>query len=198
MINGTIDNFIGIYENALDSKECDDLIDYYNRMSALDLVVDHTAYSKSASHIGRKDKTVFMLDKNLLSLPETSNLLNNFLSNFWACYNDYASEYSSILDIKKVGMHMIRFQKTSPGEGFHYWHFENGGLESSSRFLTFQIYLNDVFDGGETEFLYYSKRISPAAGKLIIWPAGFTHTHRGNPPLKGNKYIMTGWLYILE
>jgi hypothetical protein len=198
MITGSIKDFIGVYENVLNSEECLELISYYESMTKLDLVIDQSGYSQSPSHVGRKDKTIFMLDKTVLALPETSILLEKFLSKFWACYNDYVDEYSSIQDVKKIGMHMIRFQKTSPTGGFHYWHFENGEAEASSRIITFQIYLNDILEGGETEFLYYSKRIKPEKGKLIIWPAGFTHTHRGNPPLNDNKYILTGWLYIIE
>ena len=56
------------------------------------------------------------------------------------------------------------------------------------------LYLNYVDDGGETEFLYQHKRFKPEAGKLLIWPAPWTHLHRGNPPLKGEKYIITSWI----
>ena len=56
------------------------------------------------------------------------------------------------------------------------------------------IYLNDGYGGGETEFLYQSLRIEPKMGKVIIFPAGWTHTHRGNPPIGGNKYILTSWV----
>mgnify|MGYP003351836575 CR=1 FL=1 len=55
------------------------------------------------------------------------------------------------------------------------------------------MYLNDVEEGGETEFLYYPKRIKPKKGTLIMWPAGFTHTHRGNPPISNEKYIVATW-----
>jgi hypothetical protein len=58
------------------------------------------------------------------------------------------------------------------------------------------LYLNDVEEGGETEFLYLKKRIKPQQNRLLIWPAGFTHTHRGNPPLSNNKYIITGWVEL--
>ena len=56
------------------------------------------------------------------------------------------------------------------------------------------MYLNTVEEGGETEFLYLAKRFKPVRGRVLIWPAGFTHVHRGNPPLTGEKYIATSWL----
>jgi hypothetical protein len=55
------------------------------------------------------------------------------------------------------------------------------------------VYLNDVQNGGETEFLYQSLRIKPTKGTAIVWPSEFTHTHRGNPPLSNNKFIITSW-----
>jgi len=56
------------------------------------------------------------------------------------------------------------------------------------------LYLNDVEEGGETEFLYQKMRVKPTKGTILIWPADWTHTHRGNPPLSGDKYIYTGWM----
>ena len=58
------------------------------------------------------------------------------------------------------------------------------------------VYLNDDFKGGETEFLYYKRREQPEKGKLLLWPAGYTHTHRGGMVLEGNKYVITGWYYL--
>ena len=59
---------------------------------------------------------------------------------------------------------------------------------------TFILYTLDVEEGGELEFLYQSKRIKPKKGDFVLWPGGFTHMHRGNPPLQGIKYIYTGWI----
>ena len=86
-----------------------------------------------------------------------------------------------------------KFQRTRPGEGFHEWHFENSGEVPYRRLVT-MLYLNTVEEGGETEFLYLHRRIQPRRGRLLVFPAGFTHTHRGNPPLSNDKYILTSWL----
>jgi hypothetical protein len=67
-------------------------------------------------------------------------------------------------------------------------------LEHRTRICAFILYLNDVEEGGETEFLYQKTRIKPERNKLILWPTSYTHIHRGNPPLSGEKYILTGWV----
>ena len=56
-------------------------------------------------------------------------------------------------------------------------------------------YLNDVDDGG-TEFLYQNLITPAEKGLTLIWPAGFTHTHRGVVSQTKTKYIATGWYSI--
>ena len=55
--------------------------------------------------------------------------------------------------------------------------------------------MNDIDEAGETEFLYQNKRLVPKKNRLLIWPADWTHTHRGNPPIgQKDKYILTTWI----
>jgi len=60
--------------------------------------------------------------------------------------------------------------------------------------LLFQFYLNDVAEGGETEFYYQQRKVEARQGRLIIAPAGFTHTHKGNVSRSGDKYVATSWI----
>jgi hypothetical protein len=90
----------------------------------------------------------------------------------------------------------MKIQKTKPGQGYHVWHTEATTRENCNRLFAFMLYLNDVDEGGETEFLYLKKRFTPQKNRLLIWPAGFTHTHRGNQPLSGEKYVITGWIEL--
>jgi len=88
--------------------------------------------------------------------------------------------------------------KYRAGEGgYRHWHaeiFPDQQCESLHRVLFFIYYLNDVEAGGETEFLFQKFKVQPKKGRMIIAPAGFTHTHRGNVPQSGDKYILSSWL----
>ena len=93
----------------------------------------------------------------------------------------------------------INLQRYRAGSGgYPYWHCElyprDPSCETLHRMLLWTIYLNDGFEDGETEFLYQRRRIVPAAGTLLVAPTAFTHTHRGNTPVGGDKYIATSWV----
>lgn len=82
--------------------------------------------------------------------------------------------------------------------GYPYWHCENyprdRECDALHRVLLWSVYLNEEFEAGETEFLYQQRLVKPRTGSLVLAPAGFTHTHRGNRPIGGDKYIATSWI----
>ena len=93
----------------------------------------------------------------------------------------------------------INLQRYTAGEGgYPYWHCElyprDANSETLHRTLLWTIYLNDAFDEGETEFLYQRRKVVPKTGSVLIAPTAFTHTHRGNRPVGGDKYIATSWI----
>lgn len=82
--------------------------------------------------------------------------------------------------------------------GYPYWHCElyprDAHAETLHRWLLWTVYLNDDFTEGETEFFYQQRKIVPRTGSLLIAPTAFTHTHRGNRPRGGDKFIATSWI----
>jgi len=84
--------------------------------------------------------------------------------------------------------------------GYPYWHCEtypkmgDASGETLHRVLLWSVYLNEGFGGGETEFVHQRRCVEPRTGALLLAPAAFTHTHRGNQPRGGNKYIATSWV----
>jgi len=93
----------------------------------------------------------------------------------------------------------INLQWYAAGEGgYPYWHCElyprDPAAETLHRHLLWTLYLNDDFEAGETEFLFQERKIAPRTGSLLIAPTAFTHTHRGNRPEGGDKFIATSWI----
>lgn len=87
----------------------------------------------------------------------------------------------------------FNIQKFKPDEGFFLDHFEAGSLHTSDRLMVFMVYLNTVTDKGQTKFTYYDHLEEAVEGKILIWPTGYTHTHRSVPSPTQTKYIITGW-----
>ncbi|ALI95588.1 hypothetical protein APZ24_gp223 [Ostreococcus lucimarinus virus 2] len=90
-----------------------------------------------------------------------------------------------------------QIQRTDPN-GFFSWHSDfYTEKEAGTRLLTFIWYLNTLQPEQEgcTEFID-GTIIKPEAGKLLIFPATWTNIHRGCVLKSGQKYIVTGWLYI--
>lgn len=185
-------NFIGIYENAFTEKECKDTIKLFEN------------YHKSGYTYGREN--LVLKDDISVNISPTMELdwNPNFISSFHKRFYDYIypiynNQYPILQELKKHRSKYIKIQKTFPTQGYHIWHCEHDAYDfSQNRVLSWILYLNDVTEGGETEFLYQSLRFKPKTGTFILFPAYFTHTHRGNPPLSGIKYIATGWVEFVN
>lgn len=91
----------------------------------------------------------------------------------------------------------FRIARYQPGEHFEYHSDNIGG--SVTRVITAQWYLNDVAEGGATEFPWYGVGVQPREGRLMLAPVGWTFLHRGAPPVSGPKYIIITQLHqVLE
>jgi hypothetical protein len=116
------------------------------------------------------------------------------------CYK-YKIKYNESGDVGEwVISEPINIQKYNPGCCYKIWHAErtNSHPIYTKRHLVFMTYLNDVTDQGETEFLYQNVKVQPKKGRTLIWPADWTHTHRGIKSPTQHKYITTGWLSYVE
>ena len=191
-MNSEYDNFIGIYNNVFEDGFCKHIIDNFE-----DVVVKNNVGSDRTREAQRHVKDDYHHFNNVNDIfPYYNNIpVNNvFYDGLQNCYSDYINKYSA-LDNFNIHGNAVKIQRSAPGQGYHVWHFEQSP-STAHRVLVYILYLNTIEEdnAGETEFLYLQKRIRPIENTLIIWPAGFTHTHRGNPVFgNSNKYIITGW-----
>jgi hypothetical protein len=189
-----ITNFIGVYDNYITEEECNKAIKLYEDQDKFNNTVNRIGVEK-ASILQKQDQQFFAAPFNLDVWWER---LKSMMLNFDLAWNHYIKNIGAD-NAYGVPFHFtdLKIQKTLPTEGYHVWHIEHGkGTENEKRAFVFSIYLNDVEDGGETEFLHFSKRVKPKKGRIVIWPAGFPYVHRGNPPLSGKKYILTSWMML--
>ena len=132
----------------------------------------------------------------MLARPDASGALKRIDAASLLHHDDTALN-QMILRLLRPGAINIQRYTANQG-GYPYWHCEHmpsdAQGESLHRTLLWTLYLNEEFTEGETEFFHQARKITPKTGALLIAPAAFTHTHRGNKPQGGDKYIATSWV----
>jgi hypothetical protein len=187
-------DFIGVFDGIFSKQYCDRWIKHFDEAEKNGLTYNRLQGMQRDSHINADD-SIDYANATFYHDHGMSLECREFNSAFWeVVYKLYAEKYSILKTSDQHKIYTVKIQRTKPQEGYHIWHCEDSTRLTRNRLLTFIMYLNDIEDGGETEFLYLSKRVKPVAGRVVLWPAGFTHTHRGNPPLSQSKYIITGWV----
>ena len=181
-------DFIGFYSSCLSREACAGIIRDAEPVfeARARRVVTQGAEQMPTFEFGRLDYSF----NATLHLPAAARIVDDALQ---SCVEQYAQAYFIAKQIRASSKE-VKLQKTPPRGGYHFWHCEHFSKETASRVLAWMIYLNDIPLGeGETEFIWQKLRVQPEAGKCLIWPTQFTHTHRGNPVYSTNKYIATGW-----
>jgi len=195
----SVDNrdFIGIYQNVYPEGFCKHLIAEFERLVNSGAGSNRQRSENALKH--DKDDVQLMLNFGCHSPADFENHSSEdlFFKGLQRCFDHYTGEYS-VLKTENINGSAMKMQRTNPGGGYHVWHSEQGSAKHADRVIVYTLYLNSLSekDGGETEYLYQKRRISPKENTMVLWPAAFTHTHRGNTVL-GNeaKYIVTGWFY---
>lgn len=189
--------FIGLYKNVYPEGYCQHMINEFER-----LVEGGVGYNRQKSENALKhnkdDMQLFLNIRIHQVVPfQDIDAIDMFFNGLQQCYESYTNRFSVLKDAVIHGTAM-KMQRTSPGGGYHIWHSEQGGKTHAERVLVYMLYLNSLTDkqAGETEFLYQQLRIKPEENTMVIWPAAYTHAHRGNVVHGENsKYIVTGWFY---
>jgi hypothetical protein len=176
-----MNNFIESFQFS-DTSICDELIEYHKNNKQVPGYVS-----------GRVDRTIKAstdvallhgkeLDKYCIQLQQA---VDNYISIYEWCNKGAPWMINECTNI----------QHYKPNEGFFAWHCERHSLvkPAITRHLAFMTYLNDVEDGGETEFLYQKVKFKPKKGLTLIFPVEWTHTHRGITSPTQDKYIATSW-----
>jgi len=191
--NHNIKDFIGVFDGYIKDEICNDIINLFE-ISEFDYKVLNRKQAENASR-NMKDDLSIIITRD--SVGEKENLLFELMKPVREALDVYLKE-TDILQfagIKELHIATTKIQKTLPSGGYHVWHCEKDYNKMCARFLVYTVYLNDIDEGGETEFLFQKTRLSPKKGRICFFPAQFPYVHRGNPPLNKEKYIVTSWFH---
>ena len=181
-------SFIGY--KTINEKVCNDLIEFF----------ENDKY-----FIAREGKTTTEVDKEIkdswdktLPIYCEHPTISDYTSYLQQCINGYYELFPNLNSIKFRLANEFNIQKYPRGGGYKTWHCERMSdmSKTNARVLAFMTYLNDVKEGGETQFLLQKTAIVPKKGLTVIWPSEWTHTHRGVPAPNEEKYIATGWFEL--
>ena len=170
-------NFISQYDNILS----EDILKFLQLI--IDKNISYTVRSTPLHHDKQIPLEPFW--------PDIAERVSQSLRD--VCLGEYLNKFPHLLKYFDWTSGVTLLQKTCPYEGFHDWHCEN--MKWNNKSIAWMIYLNDVEEGGETEFLYQQKKFKPIKNTALLWPGSWDHLHRGNPPISGDKYILTGWYH---
>jgi hypothetical protein len=191
--------FIKVYDNALSKEYCQKVIQAFDLSNEMKITTKRNDDTRIDSQ--KEFSTPFLTGETRLDSIDFNmeSICQEFFSTVVEKTQEYLEDIHIQEDIPGWYMRNMVVQKNDHTDcgGYHRFHCENLAPGMENRFLVYMLYLNDVPEGeGETEFLHQGLRIQPKAGSLLIWPAGFTHLHRGNPVNTTTKYIATGWVFL--
>lgn len=193
--------FIHTVSFTVPSKTCSEIIDKLN--NTLDYTKqDDSLMSCNSVIINENDESwnqIFIINENdeswnkiyidIKKLVEKSFLeYINIFPNAW-CPDE-------VMVIPEITLKKYEKNKGHFNQWHNDYYFDVALKEKLDKLpitTSFLIYLNDVSNGGETEFMQGTK-IKPSIGKIILFPAAFPYFHRGLIPRSDDKYIMNGWI----
>jgi len=188
-INSQQTHFIGCW-NLENNKLCNEITQFFENNKELQ-IQGITSYGKD---LKAKKTTDIPVNPHDLKNPKFE-VLKQYMDELYKCFIDYQNQWPFLKSvIKVVDVPGFNIQKYSRGDHFAQLHSERTTLDTLHRLFAWMTYLNDVDDGGQTNFNHYGIKIKPETGKTLIWPAEWTHAHTGEILKSGTKYIVTGWM----
>jgi hypothetical protein len=189
-------DFVGIYDESVPVELCNEFVENYEEAKKNETIIDCSVENETllVDNVGahKKDEVMFVTPTVSTMFPHPP--VREYFKFLHKCIKCYLKRY----EVRFTGAlynDIFKIHKVRKTEGYHSWHCEKADPANLDRVIVYMTYLEIPKKGGETEFLHQSLRIEPIVGRTLIWPAGYTHMHRGNPPLDGEKMYITGWLH---
>lgn len=181
-------DYVVAFDNALDRNFCDQLI------AQFDVMQDQWYRGGSSQSSSLAESSWSELNISAVADDAFKGFFLSKIENYLSKYNDmlnlsrpvpFRPRYEDLRMKKYASETVDRFQP----------HFDSTDIHPL-RYLVFLWYLNDVAEGGETEFCDLGVRVQARAGRLLMFPPYWMYQHAGLPPLSNDKYILSTYLLL--
>ena len=183
-------NFIGIYDDCLSADECKLVTDYFHK--------NKEKHEPGMIGYGFVDPELKDSTDFYCQFSDSSIIHQLLYGAIERGFRKYEEEHPGLQHTDRFSLYnSFNIQHYAPGGGFKLWHHETTNFVNypnpqTTRALAWMINLNDC-PGGGTEFLEQDFTMEAKRGKLSIWPASWTHIHKGQISETHEKFIATGW-----
>ena len=191
-----MDRYIKVYDDVIDADSCNLLIGKFESAEEDQYEVIRQA---------ERDKAIAFTQINLANSADWTSVQNGMLEVF----QDYIMHYINDCNIQPkqwpqtYGYEAIRIKRYLDNDYDRFDpHVDVMNSETSKRFLAFFVYLNDVDEGGETEFVQLTKpgthiplKIKAQQGRLLMFPPQWMYYHAGLKPVSNSKYLIHSYCH---
>jgi len=178
-----LSHFVRYYPEVLDRDACQQVIDHFEAHSQ-DHVIHQTDHYRFAEvNVSAEWPEIHKLTFEAI-FPNFSRYANDIgLRNEWP---------------DNMAFEQLRLKRYLPNDSDQFPdHVDVHDHESARRFLVAFLYLNDVEEGGCTEFPSWGQSFKPCAGSLLMFPPLWPWLHAGRKPITGPKYILGTYLHYI-
>lgn len=188
-----LSDYVKVYDDVLSPEICNELIRVFDELNPV-----KTPYMRKSEYEWDTDYRSF-LELDLSHQHEFKEFIPDYYARVRQVYDHYKSVTPSTYLPHKFGFEDARMKKYEANQHDQFgWHSDVGDYPSARRYLVMFAYLNDVDEGGETEFESEVEfTVKPKQGRMVVFPPMWMFPHRGKQPISGPKYILSTYLHYV-
>ena len=191
-----MDNLIRVYDDVVDKESCKRLIQKFE-----------DSKDTKPVKLDDGDNSISFTQLTMVEHKEWESVQAGMLEVF----QDYIMRYNIDVSLKSkqwpetYGYEAIRMKRYLDNDYDRFDpHVDVLNYETARRFLAFFIYLNDVEEGGETEFFFNKPgtfipfKVEPKRGRMLMFPPTWQYYHAGLKPISGKKYLIHSYCHYAD
>lgn len=186
-------HYVRVYDNVFDEETCNKMIELFDKETPIT-----TPNMRKSSHSWDQDYRSFM-ELDIARQDTYKEIVPSYYARVRQVYDHYKSVVDSSFFPQQFAFEDARLKRYEANDHDQFgWHIDVGDKASSSRYLVMFAYLNDVEEGGETEFQSdFEFTVKPVRGRMVVFPPMWMFAHRGKKPISGPKYILSTYLHYV-